>query len=365
MVEKILGKVINRIWILCMAIFMCVCMLPESVFASEESKINIPDVDTTRTDCSITVTHLDPDENVVEGVISHLYKIADVDEDYNFTFKSEFGTNETFDIYDLVTSQFQEKWVETLSTVIAENSIEATQSGVSDSNGQTVYSELETGAYMLISESITKDEWLYSFEDFITAIPLFIDGEFVYNITASPKKSKTEFEDPEYYYVVKRWSDSGYEGNRAAYVTIHIFCDGVEVETVKLSADNNWSYKWKSEKGHKWTVTEDPVEGYSSSVSRDGNTFVITNTYIPPDEPDEPDEPEEPDVPSEPGEPDYPNLEETPGGEVLGMIRKIGEVLGAKRLPQTGLLWWPIPFLVIAGLLFIGLGIRSLKKKAE
>jgi LPXTG-motif cell wall-anchored protein len=37
--------------------------------------------------------------------------------------------------------------------------------------------------------------------------------------------------------------------------------------------------------------------------------------------------------------------------------------LGARRLPQTGQLWWPIPILAIVGIILIFLGFRSERKR--
>ena len=62
-------------------------------------------------------------------------------------------------------------------------------------------------------------------------------------------------------------------------------------------------------------------------VTREGITFVVTNTY---DE-DVPDEP----TPISPSEPDEPE----------------------PNLPQTGQLWWPVPLLICAGLLFVIVGL--------
>ena len=81
---------------------------------------------------------------------------------------------------------------------------------------------------------------------------------------------------------------------------------------------------------YTWTVVEKENSGYTVQVERDGITFVITNTYVP-EEP-EPTEPTEP-TPTKPTNPTKPNL------------------------PQTGQLWWPVPVLLIAGLLFVILGL--------
>ena len=70
-------------------------------------------------------------------------------------------------------------------------------------------------------------------------------------------------------------------------------------------------------------------EGYTVSISREGITFVITNTLKPF---------EEPEPTPTPGTPD------TPG----------------ENLPQTGVLWWPVPLLAVLGalLLLLGWGLR-------
>ena len=79
-----------------------------------------------------------------------------------------------------------------------------------------------------------------------------------------------------------------------------------------------------------------------------------------PDEP--PPTPDEPETPKTPNEPDVPVIPDLP--EVLGAIRELPAVLGARRLPQTGQLWWPLPLLVIVGIVFIVKGIRKNNKNA-
>ena len=63
-------------------------------------------------------------------------------------------------------------------------------------------------------------------------------------------------------------------------------------------------------------VAEDAVEGYAEpEIRREGNTFILTNTCSKPDEPDTP------------------------------------------PLPDTGLLWWPVPVLTALGLLCLVVGL--------
>ena len=67
------------------------------------------------------------------------------------------------------------------------------------------------------------------------------------------------------------------------------------------------------------------VDGYTVSITREGVTFVVTNTYVP-ETPNTP-------PPTEPGKPDQPSL------------------------PQTGQLWWPVPLLLVGGLLLVVIGL--------
>jgi hypothetical protein len=71
-------------------------------------------------------------------------------------------------------------------------------------------------------------------------------------------------------------------GNRPSYVDVQLTADGVVYDTVRLSAENNWSYTWKGlSSAYKWEVVEKSVpEGYSVTSELQDGTFVITNTEI-------------------------------------------------------------------------------------
>ena len=84
--------------------------------------------------------------------------------------------------------------------------------------------------------------------------------------------------------VSKSWSDDNNRDNkRPASITVNLFADGTLDQSQKITAANDWKYqftdlpKYKDGKEIKYTITEDPVEGYTSSI--DG--FHITNTYTP------------------------------------------------------------------------------------
>ena len=116
-------------------------------------------------------------------------------------------------------------------------------------------------------------------------------------------------------------------------VTVQLLRDGAVYDTVTLSAGNGWSHTWSGlDDSCTWTVVEKECEGYTVRVEREGITFVMTNTYAA-EIPDDP-TPEAP-LPPDPAKP-------TPGGPTL---------------PQTGQVWWPVPFLLMTGLLLLAVGL--------
>ena len=81
--------------------------------------------------------------------------------------------------------------------------------------------------------------------------------------------------------VTKTWV-----GTPAASVTIKLFADGIEKETVTLTAADNWTHTFTNldkyaADGHEivYTVDENPVTNYIKAISGDAaNGFTITNT---------------------------------------------------------------------------------------
>lgn len=122
--------------------------------------------------------------------------------------------------------------------------------------------------------------------------------------------------------VRKVWDDKGSESKRPDGVQVTLLQNGADYETVTLNDANDWQYAWtdlprydKDGGEIQWTVRETAVPGYTTSMTHQGDTFLITN-----------------------------HRETTPG------------------LPQTGQLWWPVPLLAAAGLVCLILGVLSRKR---
>ena len=84
--------------------------------------------------------------------------------------------------------------------------------------------------------------------------------------------------------IIKSWSDDNNRDNkRPASITVNLFADGKKVKSQQITAADGWKYEFKDLPKYnngteiKYTITEDAVAGYTSSI----NGFNITNTYTP------------------------------------------------------------------------------------
>ena len=350
------------------ALFVAISISPVKSYA-----VSRADIDTGRSG-NLTITHISVDNELMAGVASHLYLVATIDENGQYTITDEFKGcfdnpnffNNDFDYDDWKSCVMYEEVSDSdnLKGYISSHGIKEVRGGVSNSKGETYYTELPLGVYYVLSDRIQKDGYTHSFVNFVYPVPILeldkSNGQVKvnYSAAASPKKSKIKNTVITHNRIIKRWNDDGYTNRRPSSITFNIYCDGYFMESVRLSASNNWRYEWDQEGVHDFRVEESSAgAGYTSSVSvisrESGFEFVCTNTYNPPPPPTE-NPPDEPETPEEPGQPGIPSLP-----EVLGAIRDLPEVLGARRLPQTGQLWWPLPILVIVGIFFIVMGIRK------
>src|SRR5699024_2055824 len=83
---------------------------------------------------------------------------------------------------------------------------------------------------------------------------------------------------------VKVWDDAdNQDGIRPESITVNLFSNGEFVESTVVTEANNWQYsftnlpKYKNGEEIVYTVTEDAVEGYETTI----NELNITNSYTP------------------------------------------------------------------------------------
>ncbi len=88
----------------------------------------------------------------------------------------------------------------------------------------------------------------------------------------------------------KVWDDDDdHYGKRPESITVHLFADDTEIDSVTVTADDDWNWSFTGLDKYRdggieivYTVTEDEVDGYDTDITEgDDGTVTITNTIIP------------------------------------------------------------------------------------
>lgn len=294
---------------------------------------------------TLTLTYRDG-KTALSGAKFSIYRVADADETGELTVRSEF------DEVDLdIRGKNDRRWREmaqTLESYVLRRELTPADSGKTDKTGMLTFptqgKTLAAGLYLVIGERHTQDGNDYDAEPFFVLLPTqdLENNEWVYDVSANVKFGKTPVPDDGDTVtrkVLKVWDDDGAEDSRPQEITVELLRNGKVYDTVKLSEKNNWRYTWLDlDADARWSVTEKTVSGYTVSITREGITFVVTNTKKP-DRTDTPDTPVKPSNPSKPSSPAKPTL------------------------PQTGAVWWHVEALALSSLVFLILG--ALDRKTE
>ena len=208
--------------------------------------------------------------------------------------------------------------------------LEPMASNTVSSIGTTHFRELDGGVYLLLSRMITTHGANYIAQPLLITLPgKDAQNRPAYDVIVSPKPYQVPpvGSDEVPCTALKVWEDEDgeemEEKDLPHRVTVYLLCDGELFDTQILNKEGNWRYTWEDLPGdHIWSVVEEPVEDFTVSIVKNGTTFVITNT----------------------------KEEEPPPPPTTTPVKP------PAILPQTGLLWWPVPVLAVAGLLLMILG---------
>lgn len=257
----------------------------------------------------------------VAGCEFRLYKIMDsrgkpADEFADYAIDFDFGDSDTL-----------ASAAETLTYYIGRDKIKPDAAKKTNSDGYVRFDVYDEGIYLLTGDSVTIDGVTYTPESILFSMPSQgADGEEICNLELKPKYDKEQQKDKVNKKVLKTWkNDSGQA--RPDSITVELLCDGEVYDTVVLSADNLWRYEWTElDGGKRWTLTEKDVpEGYNVSISLEGITYHVVNKGSTPPPP--------PDEPTTEGDKDKEDI-----------------------IPETGVLWWPVPYIACLGLLLVIIG---------
>lgn len=341
------------------AVLLCILMtgmlLPSTAFAAG-------DIDTEK---AISLTILYQDASVpLAGAQFAAYRVAAVDR------YGELTLTETFEKYKVdyrldfdIRGRKDEDWRTLASTLAAyverdaaAGKIKPASSGRTDADGRLTLRPENSegkplqGLYLILGERHEQNGKYYDASPFLVLLPSLNrnTNTWEYTVNAEPKHSSEDgwsYPQATSRKVIKVWKDSDAKLQRPQRITVQLLRDGEVYSTAELNAQNNWQYSWDGlEAYRRWTIVEAVPKDYTVSVTQEGITFVVTNTYReesedPNDPPSDPGTPTDPDSPPDTEKPTNPDSPDT------------------EKLPQTGQLWWPVPVLTAAGLLLIVIGL--------
>lgn len=258
------------------------------------------------------------------GVELRLYKVADMHDFGTFAPCGAFAEYPVDDMNGLDSEGWRDL-AYTLAGFAAADAPAPADTAVTDENGGAAFGmdgTLGVGLYLLTGDSGI-------FQPTLVALPGRDENdEWIYDVTVNLKPG-TGGDETIALQVLKVWNDGDFE-NRPGQVRVLLLGDGQIVESVTLDKTNNWRHEWTGLDGDvNWQVVERPVpDGYTVSTQREDTLITITNTR-----------------PVDDGDDDG-------GGE-------------DPKLPQTGLLWWPVPVLAGAGMSLFAAGWMRRRKHED
>lgn len=267
----------------------------------------------------------------IGGVEFRIYRVASVEKDLSYTLIGDFK-DLAVSLKDLSAAETKAV-AETLAAYVARDGITPTDRAVTDANGNAEFPEtsakLESGLYLILGDAAEIDGKTYVFEPILLPLPYreaAADAP-LYDVMVSPKLG--ERVDADSLSAVKIWKDDG--SDRPEKIEVQLLKDGALYDTQALNAKNSWRYTWTNlPAGSDWQIVEKEVPvGYTVLIRREQTTISVTNT-------------------AESGKKD-PSESETSSG----------------KLPQTGMVWWPIPLLAFAGLVLLLLGLIRHRRHGE
>jgi sortase A len=323
--------------------------------------------------CRLTIT-CKYDGVPLEDEKFDLYRIEDVTKDGELSVTEEFA-GYGVDFTKLL-SEDGEDFSDMLAGYVKRDGIKPQCTGVSDEKGIVTFQEekngLQDGVYLVIGGSVAVKDVTYTTKSFIVSVPSMTEKKgYDYDVEVTPKyERQTEKKDVDLS-VVKLWKDEGSESLRPESVTVQLLNGSEVYDTQTLNLENSWRYTWTGLAGDgDWNIVEKEVpDGYTVSSYQEGEIVSITNTIS-----------DTSGKGSKTGD-GQSLIGTTPGKSVLTDIvsqakKKIVSYFSGKgkkktktnkstsasnpqtdsdsdRLPQTGLCWWPVPLLLVAGLLLI------------
>ncbi len=306
----------------------------------------------------------------VVGIRYDLYQVATLTRDAKPSFTSDYWTGhiQMNEHYDEAAASVKKALAETMAYGLFKRpEIRPIASTETDENGDAIFEDLPEGYYLAVAENKVIGDNAYRSEPTIVKL-VAEEGEEEFSVIADakfvggPKGVRTT--DGEHS-VRKVWSDVGAESSRPTTIEVQLVRNGSPYgDRVILSEENNWSYHWTMlEVGADLVysvveMTDFAQIGYRTISNTNEETLVttITNEKSPEGTPTP--------TPTPPTKTPTPKRGTgTPPPKTPTGRRVTTPTPKPERLPQTGVMWLPVPILFVSGLTLYTIGYIIEKKK--
>lgn len=271
--------------------------------------------------CSLSVSFR-PEGKAAAGVRFYAWRVADVSTGCAFTPAKNFAGYSIMSILAAPGAENYRQLASTLPGYIADDAIAPDAEAKTDALGTAVFTDLPVGLYLISGDVYAADRQFHTPEAFMICLPNRLeDDSWQYDVVVEEKYISCSDSADVDLSVLKVWSDSAANTHSADRVVVKLYDGNKLYDTQTLSKENDWKHEWKGLYGGTvWTLVETEYpSGYTPKVERRGDLFVVTNS-------------------------------------------KPVSASASGRLPQTGLLWWPVPLLLVGGALFVVLGVVKRKR---
>lgn len=245
-----------------------------------------------------------------------------------------------------------------------------------DRDGTASFPALDTGLYLAVAKSVKIEHNLYKASPLLFEVKAGDTGES--EIFPKMYSNSTLAGVGTYYTVKKVWVDNEDGAKmRPVNVTVDLYKDEELADTVTLSLDNEWEYRWENlDPEAEWRVVEReiPVK-YEVIIDYNSTQYLIKNTYNPSRK-------------TSGGYGSHTTTSTTTtsttststAAATTTTVTTAALVTTEKKplppsttatsssepkLPQTGQLWWPILPLSAGGLVFMTIGLAIPKRKDD
>ncbi len=297
----------------------------------------------------------------LSGVTFALTPVGSWDNDH-FTLNEPFASDGIV-VPDEGDDEGYKALAQTLASYAARDNVPPLATLDTDANGQVRFDNIAEGLYLVTGDSAVLGELTVIPLPTLVSIPYVTpSGDVSTDAVCEPKvEVRTPVPETVERRALKIWEDDGNEADRPESVTVQLLRDGEIYEEVTLNSENNWRVSWENlDAAYTWQVTEKDVpEGYTVQIEQQGITFTMTNTKESPPPTTVPSEPSTT-TPTEPpttvpGEPPTTVPPTVPPTQPTDPPKP--------TLPQTGMLWWPVPVLILSGAAALFIGVYLLRRK--